>query len=99
MTVDRQQVQAVFLQAVEVPPAQRGALLDSACAGDAELRQCVESLLLAHDQPGSFLGHPADSVVNTRAGNSSGAAALNDPAERPGTVIGPYKLLEAIGEG
>jgi serine/threonine protein kinase/tetratricopeptide (TPR) repeat protein len=99
MAVDPQQVQAVFLQAVEVPPAERGALLDRACAGDGALRQCVESLLLAHDQPGSFLGHPADALVNTRGENSSDAAANEDPAGRPGTVIGPYKLLEPIGEG
>src|SRR5262245_1425847 len=99
MPVDRQQVQAVFLQAVEAPPADRAALLDRACGGDADLRQCVESLLVAHDQPGPFLGHPVDSAVNTSPGNASDAAANEDPAARPGTVIGPYKLLEPIGEG
>jgi WD40 repeat protein/serine/threonine protein kinase len=49
----------------------------------------VEELIENHFRAGSFLEAPAP-VVNT----------TEDPVcERPGTVIGPYKLLEQIGEG
>src|SRR3989475_5751467 len=70
--------------------ANRSAFLDEACAGDKGLRSQVEALLREHDQLGSFLESPAHSP----------AATLDEPiTERPGTVIGPYKLLEQIGEG
>ena len=83
---------AIFLEALE----QKGSeelprFLDEACGGDAGLRSRVEELLRAHYEAGSFLEPPALSSIAT------GDAAL--VTERPGTVIGPYKLLQQIGEG
>ena len=80
----------MFEAALELPPENRDAYLDGICGGDAALRQRLEALLHQHDQAGSFLEKPAVSV----------AATLADPiSERPGTIVGPYKLLEQIGEG
>src|SRR5205807_2650066 len=82
----------VFLKALEAPSrAERGAYLDQRCGGNAELRGQVQSLLDASERAGSFLASPA----------SEFAATVDEPAgtERPGTVIGPYKLLQVIGEG
>jgi serine/threonine protein kinase/tetratricopeptide (TPR) repeat protein len=78
----------VFLKALETRSlAERQAYLDEACAGDAGLRRQVESLLEASERAGSFLEFP-------------GPATDTEPIhEGPGTVIGPYKLLEQIGEG
>ncbi|HEY7330525.1 MAG TPA: protein kinase [Gemmataceae bacterium] len=72
-------------------PSERSAYLDSACAGNAALRSQVEQLLKAHHESGLFMEHPALTLE----------ATVDDPSvtERPGTVIGPYKLLEQIGEG
>src|SRR5207248_1656836 len=58
----------------------------------AWLRREVEALLAAHDR----LGHPHPA---TRDGNL--AATVEAPAdlEGPGTRIGPYRLLQPIGEG
>jgi eukaryotic-like serine/threonine-protein kinase len=83
--------QSLFIEALEVEdPAQRAAFLDRACEGDAAMRQRIERLLRRHDQPGSFLEPPSASLV----------ATIDDPVrERPGTVIGPYKVMEEIGEG
>jgi WD40 repeat protein/serine/threonine protein kinase len=80
----------IFHAARARPQSERAAFLSAACAGE-ELLQCrVEALLHAHENPGSFLEQPAPSLV----------ATVDDPiTERPGTVIGPYKLLEQIGEG
>ncbi len=69
-------------------PAERAAFLDEACAGDASLRQRVESLLSEHGHLGSFM----DVLSRVETLDSS-------PLERPGTVIGPYRLLQQIGEG
>jgi serine/threonine protein kinase/Tfp pilus assembly protein PilF len=71
-------------------PAERAAWLDRECAGDAALRQRIDVLLQAFDKAGSLLENP---VVAT------GLTTDEPITESPGTVIGPYKLLEQIGEG
>src|SRR5262245_36048260 len=68
--------------------AERAAFLDRACTGNPGLRQEVESLLAAY-AAGEFLEAPAPGVAVEEVGVHEG----------PGTVIGPYKLLEQIGEG
>src|SRR5262245_57928794 len=92
MPVDPERVQAAFLEAAEQDsPAGRAAVLDRLCGPDAELRQRVETLLKAHEAPGPFLESRAPALETT---------ADEPPVlEQPGTVIGPYKLLEPIGEG
>src|SRR5262245_51710616 len=81
----------IFTAARNTPdPADRAALLDAACVGDGKLRGRIESLLAEHEQLGSFLESPAPHLEVT-----SGQPL----AEGPGTHIGPYKLLEQIGEG
>jgi eukaryotic-like serine/threonine-protein kinase len=86
--------------------AQRAAYLDSACATDAELRRRVEELLQEHQSAGGVLGPATDSAGDTT--DDPGAARAvptldqpppGSPAERPGSWIGPYKLLQEIGEG
>src|SRR5262245_46152238 len=92
MNPDFQRVKSVFLLATEKRSlAERGAFLDEACGGDGALRAQVEVLLNAHDDADAFL-KPLVIPVAT-VGDSPPAS------ERAGTVIGPYKLLQEIGEG
>src|SRR5262245_50235477 len=87
----------VFIAALEKEdPAQRQAYLDEVCADQPELRQQVENLLRLHEGAGSFLQNPAAESAATR---TIQAAAEPPPPEAAGTVIGPYKLVEQIGEG
>src|SRR5262245_4892626 len=82
----------IFIAALqEEDPAQRRAYLDEACARQPELREQVENLLRLHEGARSFLDQPAPALALT----------VDEPhvSEGPGTVIGPYKLLEQIGEG
>src|SRR5262245_9781302 len=51
--------QTIFLSALDMPAAQRAGFLDSACAGDPDLRRQVEALLAAHERGGAFLDDPA----------------------------------------
>src|SRR3954453_2282959 len=81
----------IFKAAVQLPPERRAAYLDQACGKNHELRREVESLLEAHDQPGSFL--------QSRLARLPGTVDEPPVTEKPGTVIGPYKLLQQIGEG
>ena len=81
----------IFAAALQKPTgAERTAYLNEACGHDDALRQQVEILLREHAQLCSFLESPA----------AAPAATMDEPvSERPGTVIGPYKLLQQIGEG
>src|SRR5262245_16124267 len=72
-------------------PAEQQAYLVQACGGDTPLRQKVEELLALRSQAESFLESPAPDLAGTLREMSVG--------ERPGKVIGPYTLLEQIGEG
>ena len=70
--------------------AERAEYLDEVCGTDADLRARVEKLLGAYPEAGSFLDSPAVPVGPT----------LDQPiTEKPGTQIGPYKLLQQLGEG
>jgi serine/threonine protein kinase len=82
----------LFLEAVEIRSAeQRQAFLDEKCGNDSELRTDVESLLAANKDAGSFLEQPAAAALAT--------VDMPPLTERVGTIIGPYKLLQQIGEG
>ena len=87
-----QSEEAIFGHAVELPAAERNAYVDQACGDDAALRGRVEALLRAHDEAGDLLDAAPGNVVR---------AALSQPPleEKPGAMIGRYKLLQKIGEG
>jgi eukaryotic-like serine/threonine-protein kinase len=72
-------------------PAERAKYLDQACGPDQQLRAQVEELLAAYPKVEQFLEAPA----------AGPGVTIDKPllSERPGTVIGPYKLLEQLGEG
>ena len=80
----------LFLQAIEShPPEQWEEYLENACAGDSDLRARVADLLKAHQELGSF-----------RDDAQARASTIDMPAtEHLGAIIGPYKLLQQIGEG
>ncbi|MEI8381308.1 MAG: serine/threonine-protein kinase [Planctomycetota bacterium] len=71
-------------------PDARIAYLQQACGDDEALRQRVVALLHVAEEDPSFLEKPPAGCAAT-----SGEQIL----ERPGTQIGPYKLIEQIGEG
>src|SRR6516164_5481601 len=82
--------QSIFLAALELPtPAERAAYLKGACGADPALLANVQELLAAQEKDDGFLDRPPPN-----------ATVDEQPVtERPGTVIGPYKLKEKIGEG
>jgi serine/threonine protein kinase/WD40 repeat protein len=95
---------ALFGAALELPADQRGAYLDQACVGDADLRQQVEALLRVHDDAGSFFDKLASVARPTSAdgamsGSSEAIHLGGIPVEKTGDRIGRYKLLQQIGEG
>jgi serine/threonine protein kinase/Tfp pilus assembly protein PilF len=90
----------LLMAAVQIEgAAERSAYLDRACASEPALRQRVEALLAAVDQAGSFLQQPAGDPRATSDVPTPASTNGSAPAEGPGTVIGPYKLIEQVGEG
>jgi hypothetical protein len=70
-------------------PEARQAYLDQVCGDDAALRGRVEALVRVCDEEPSFLEvGPLDATIDVPAA-----------VERPGTIVGPYTLMESIGEG
>ena len=92
MTLDSPNPETLFGLAIALAsPAERSNFLDQACGANAELRHQLEKLVADHFKAGDFLERPA----------FQGGVTVDAPAnsERPGTMIGPYKLLQQIGEG
>jgi serine/threonine protein kinase/tetratricopeptide (TPR) repeat protein len=91
MSTPKPDEEALFHAArrLEAPEGRR-AYLEQACGEDRRLRARVEALLRVHDEEQAFLESPPE---------WPGAARQNPFAEGPGASIGPYKLLEPLGEG
>jgi serine/threonine protein kinase len=82
----------IFNEALDLDsPEALAAYLDRACGGDPDLRARVVTLLAAHGRASGFLESPA--VMPTADLDPQG------PVEGVGTVIGPYTLMEPLGEG
>ena len=84
------QVKEIFQAAVELPDAERGGYLTNACAGAASLQTEVESLIAAHQQPGSFLDTPAVDLA---------AAARDQSSLLAGQSFGHYQILSLLSRG
>ena len=88
MNSAKRNAKSIFLEAIEkYAPDQWESFVAEAVADDAELGRKVHVLLGAHQENDRFFDH-ADRTV--------GQSPLTETA---GTVIGPYKLREQIGEG
>src|SRR5690349_12995725 len=87
---DPSREQAIFDAARRLPPGdERRAYLSRECGENSALWQRLKTLLGAFEGDENFLESP---VASWR---SPPAAEL----ERPGATIGPYKILEPLGEG
>ena len=80
----------LFLAVCDLDTQQRKAILDRECAGDAELRAEVESLLEHHEEPATT------TVQQTARRRVPGSDA--EPGEHV-LHIGPYRVIQEIGRG
>src|SRR5262245_3333112 len=101
MTAPSRSLKELFLVALEIAPADRSAWLEREIPADADLREQVGLLLAAHDAPQSLLDRPraVEPIAGLWQPQMDGPTVDPPLAEKPGTQIGPYKLLQQIGEG
>jgi serine/threonine protein kinase len=84
--------EAIFKVACQISsPAARAEYLNQVCGDDQPAMARIQALLRVHDEESRFLISPPPGI----------AATLDTslPKESAGSQIGPYKLLEQIGEG
>src|SRR5579871_5644951 len=94
-----QRIEAVFTAALEVTdPTARGALLDRECSGDTDLRTAVEELLGVHAGADRFFTRTSSALKPPTTISTRSFLDQLEP-EKPGTCLGPYKLLQRLGEG
>ncbi|MBD3868597.1 MAG: serine/threonine protein kinase [Acidobacteria bacterium] len=87
-----QQVREIFEQTLDLPPEQRPAFLDEACAGDTALRAKVQALLDAHEESGDFLSPGS-------IGAALGDIVTGEEDTLVGRTIGRYRILSLIDRG
>jgi serine/threonine protein kinase/tetratricopeptide (TPR) repeat protein len=96
---------AVFCEALEITdPAQRRQFLDQACGADKALREGVERLLALSQSAGDFFSECRPALEAAAADADSARVPLEiksaleaEPCQS--SRIGPYKLLQKLGEG
>ncbi len=83
--------EAIFALALTKPAAERAAFLNRECGDDPALRQRLEALLAAHDEPDNLSPKGAPATMKL--------VFPDAPDETVGQKIGRYKILEKVGEG
>ncbi len=87
-----EQQKSIFFRAVEISqPDERDAYLQEECGDNEALRAEIDALLKAHHQANDLLNGP----------HNSSPVTLDVPeiTEQLGSQIGPYRLLQKLGEG
>jgi tetratricopeptide (TPR) repeat protein/tRNA A-37 threonylcarbamoyl transferase component Bud32 len=93
MTEQHSEEMSIFLSAIEIDSVdKRNAYLDTVCRENPKLRAAVEALLREHELPQGLLDSP-DMPAPT-----FGFASIAE-MEKPGMMIGRYKLVHEIGHG
>jgi non-specific serine/threonine protein kinase/serine/threonine-protein kinase len=83
--IDHKRLSELFLAACRLPPGERPAFLDRVCGEDAALRLELEAMLARDEDDDASLMLAAPII--------EASAAPTDPR------IGPYRLIQKIGEG
>jgi serine/threonine protein kinase len=86
------EVDRIFEKALDRPPEERPAFLDSACAGDTALRREVERLLAADEQAAGFLAGAPDELLESTFDDWG-------PATLSGRTISHFRIGEPLGSG
>lgn len=100
MTDSRKTPKSIFLAALDLPVGERQSYVFEACGDDEVLRRRVEHLLSASAESDAMLDQERIDLQLTSDGEANSATEpLKLLADQTGNQIGPYKLLQRIGEG
>jgi Tol biopolymer transport system component len=83
-------ITAILGELIELPVSERDGRLVALCGADVALQAEVQSLLESHEAAGNFVNGPVSFIADWVNGIS---------CTSPSTRLGPYRLLQVIGEG
>src|SRR6478672_1771575 len=83
-------IEELYQSALQRPPELRAGFLAAECNSDAELRREVEELLGYREEAGGTVERPV---------RDGATEAVNAVQFQPGAMLGPYRILGAIGTG
>lgn len=87
----RARIEAVFEEALDLPPDRRSGWLAARCGADVTLRQEVEAMLSAFERP--------DGLLDNGAAPFAPLAAMLSPDLHGQQTIGPYRIIRELGRG
>src|SRR5271155_3427024 len=97
MQIDFGKAKEVFLAVLEMPGPERTAYLETACAGDAALRQRIEAMLRTHENSGELLPRPpAEMLADANVTEASGTAAFGPSSNGSATFVDQEKNAESL---
>ena len=98
MTNNTPSLDTLFCKAIEIAdPVARADFMKRSCGSNVELYQRVDALVAAHFKAGRFLDQPTDATAAHVPADGNRRPHTSAPAV--GSIIGPYKLREILGEG
>src|SRR6185437_13658608 len=96
-------IQEIYHSSLRLPPSERSAFVENACARDPNLLREVKSLLDADAAAGSFLDSSVFEIaLKLITGSHSSSAPMSDDSSMDdliGTTIDRYLVEKKLGEG
>ncbi|MCI0387911.1 MAG: protein kinase [Acidobacteria bacterium] len=97
------QIKEIYDRALDLSREEREGFVVEACAGDADLRREVESLLAAHEDAGTFLQSPAVEAaareIVADEFTSTVIAILPAAPQLIGQELANYRIVSLLGKG
>lgn len=94
-----QQIDALFGDALDRPPADRLTFLDAACGEDRELFDAVRDLVAGEAEAGRVIGESVTSFASDVIESFRQAVGSGEDDALVGRHVGPYRLMARIGRG
>jgi eukaryotic-like serine/threonine-protein kinase len=94
-----QQIDVLFGDALERPPADRLAFLEEACGEDRELLVAVRELLADEAEAGRVIGESVTAFASDVIESFRQAVGSSEDDALVGRPVGPYRLMARIGRG
>src|SRR5262245_38613660 len=87
-----QRLEELFHEAAGLEPKERAKFIERTRKSNPQLAAALESLIVSHEGPDSFIDIPAIEVA-------AELIAEGQPSLRPGSVVGHYEIIKPLGKG